>query len=403
MKNLETLLNVAFLTPLGNPASDSCQWGLPVLLWGDPGIGKSQRIKRMAALAKLQAAIIFPSGRLPEDFAGVPISDGKGGAHLVTLFAQIRDLIAFGEGVIYFDEVNTARASVQSALLGVILDRRTGDIVLPGKIRMVAAANDPTVSTDATPIRAPLANRFIHFDLAPPTGEEWGDYMLNVDQPTEESMISIFDGEKMITERWSETYSAACAQFAGFLRANRKALHNIPADGSPDRMRAYPTGRTWEWACRASAAVAALDLPPGQKAAIEVSLLQACVGVASVTMFVKWRHDADLPSPKDVLEKGFTPDLRLDRSYVVYTSLASYVCDMPKGAKRNEAAVKTWKLFERASEENLADLIYPSVKKLINADLASMSNKEVAQAARPVLQRYPAHLTDALKQIHGVA
>lgn len=399
MKNIEQLLNTAFLVPLGSPTAPECHWGLPVLLWGDPGIGKSQRIKRIAELTKLRAAIIFPSGRLPEDFAGIPLPDGSGGVHMVTAFAQIRELVGLGEGIVYFDEVNTARPSVQSALLGVILDRRTGDILFPGRMRIVAAANDPEVSTDASPIRAPLANRFIHFELAPPTGEEWGDYMLNIDQPSDASMTSMFDGEKVVTEKWPEVFPAACGQFAGFLRGNSKALHAIPEEGHPDRMRAFPTGRTWEWACRASATVAALK----SGTALEISLLRACVGEAAVKMFIEWRAKADLPSPKDVLENGFTPDLRMDRSYAVYASLAAYVCEMAKGPKQNAAAIKTWRLFDHACRESLADLIYRPVKKLINSDLASMSDKEVAQAAQPVIQRYPKQLADKLKQIHGAA
>ncbi len=44
----DDLCLVLINTPLGHPADSSCRWGLPTLFWGEPAVGKSERVRARA-------------------------------------------------------------------------------------------------------------------------------------------------------------------------------------------------------------------------------------------------------------------------------------------------------------------------------------------------------------------
>lgn len=390
---LEQVMQVALSTPLTDPNSEKCMWGLPLLLWGDPGIGKSARIKRMATLAHAYAAINFPSGRLPEDFAGTPVQDGKGGLVTVSTLQQVKELCVIGEGIIYFDEINTARPMTQSALLGVILDRRMGDLLFPGGVRVVAAANDPKTNAGANELSLPLANRFVHYSMSSPAASEWGDFMFGVNQPGDQGSLVVM--EQNVKAEWSHSWAHAVSQVVGFIRATPGALHKMPKEG--DDIRAYPTPRTWDWAARALATSKALKMHD----AVTYQLLQGCVGLGAADEFTEYMLKADLPSPVEVLKNGFTPDGRMDRSYAVYTALATYVASMEQGAARKAAAIRTWEIFEKAIEARVVDLLFSAVSIMIEAGLSSMADKEIAMASARVTPRFDQKLQKKLRGAYG--
>ena len=205
MHTIEDMIRLAISVPLGDPKDKDCIWGLPLLIWGDPGIGKSTRIKKAAVSLKCKAGVILPAGRLPEDFAGLPVQDGKGGVNLVSILYAIRELVEIGEGILFIDEINTARAAVQATLLGVVHDRRSGDTAIPGGVRIISAANPVETAAGGHPLEAPLANRFIHYDMGAPTSREWGDYLIGAKREEEET-LSLYDIEQKVKEKWHDTW-----------------------------------------------------------------------------------------------------------------------------------------------------------------------------------------------------
>lgn len=390
---LEQVMQVALSTPLTDPNSEKCVWGLPILLWGDPGIGKSARIKRMGNLVHAYSAIIFPSGRLPEDFAGTPVQDGKGGLVTVSTLQQVKELCTIGEGLMYLDEINTARPMTQAALLGVILDRRMGDLVFPGGVRIVAAANDPKTNAGANELSLPLANRFVHYSMSSPAASEWGDFMFGIDQPEDQGSLVVM--EQAVRAEWPNSWAHALSQVVGYIRATPAALHKMPQDG--EDIRAYATPRTWDWAARSLATSKALKVHE----AVTYRLIQGCVGTGAADEFTEYMLKADLPSPEDVLKHGFTPDGRMDRSYAVYTALATYVVSMAQGAARRAAVIRTWEIFERAVEARVVDLLFPAVSLLVEAGLSSLADKEIAKAASRVVPRFDQKLQKKLRGAYG--
>jgi hypothetical protein len=137
---------------------------LPVLLWGEPGIGKSATMAQLADRLGTPMETVIASVHEPSDFAGLPIvgaDPATTGVPMAPPDWAVR-LANAGEGLIFFDELSSAPPAVQAALLRVVLERHVGSLRLPDAVRIVAAANPPASAADGWHLSPPLANRFIH-------------------------------------------------------------------------------------------------------------------------------------------------------------------------------------------------------------------------------------------------
>ena len=135
---------------------------VPTFLWGAPGIGKSSIVKQIAK----EKGIGFIDLRLalmdPTDLKGIPFYDKE--SH-TALWAPPAFLPREGEGILFLDELNSAAPAVQSSAYQLILDRRVGEYELPGGWALVAAGNREGDRGVTYRMPAPLANRFVHFEL----------------------------------------------------------------------------------------------------------------------------------------------------------------------------------------------------------------------------------------------
>jgi len=135
---------------------------VPTFLWGAPGIGKSSIVKQIAK----QKDVGFIDLRLalmdPTDLKGIPFYDK---ASHSALWAPPAFLPREGEGILFLDELNSAAPAVQSSAYQLILDRRVGEYILPDGWAIVAAGNREGDRGVTYKMPAPLANRFVHFEL----------------------------------------------------------------------------------------------------------------------------------------------------------------------------------------------------------------------------------------------
>ena len=135
---------------------------VPTFLWGAPGIGKSSIVKQIAQ----EKSVGFIDLRLalmdPTDLKGIPFYDKE--SH-TALWAPPAFLPREGEGILFLDELNSAAPAVQSSAYQLILDRRVGEYVLPDGWAIVAAGNREGDRGVTYRMPAPLANRFVHFEL----------------------------------------------------------------------------------------------------------------------------------------------------------------------------------------------------------------------------------------------
>ena len=149
---------------------------VPSFLWGAPGIGKSSIVKSIAK----RRGIGFIDLRLalmdPTDLKGIPFYDKE--SH-TALWAPPAFLPTSGEGILFLDELNSAAPAVQSSAYQLILDRRVGEYELPVGWAIVAAGNRDGDRGVTYRMPAPLANRFVHFEMEVNL-EDWREWAYSV-------------------------------------------------------------------------------------------------------------------------------------------------------------------------------------------------------------------------------
>ena len=141
----------------------------PVMLWGPPGIGKSDIVKAVARELKIGLQDIRLAQLDPVDLRGVPTVE-KGQTKWATPSFFPTD--SESAGIIFLDELSAADPSIQVAAYQLLLDRRIGEYIVPSKWMIVAAGNRAEDNAVSLPMSSALATRMLHLELhAEP--EEW--------------------------------------------------------------------------------------------------------------------------------------------------------------------------------------------------------------------------------------
>lgn len=141
--------------------------GRPVMLWGPPGVGKSDIV---AGIAKKQGRPVVDVRLLlldPTDLKGIPYYDQD---TKTMKWAQPGDMPSEANGlenaILFLDELVSAPPSVQAAAYQLILNRRVGEYVLPDNVSIVCAGNRESDRGVTYKMPSPLANRLIHLEMA---------------------------------------------------------------------------------------------------------------------------------------------------------------------------------------------------------------------------------------------
>jgi hypothetical protein len=288
---------------------------LPVLLWGQPGIGKSSVIERLAADLDLPLETVIASVHEPSDFSGLPIigpDPARDGIPMAPPDWAVR-LQRAGRGVLFLDELSSAPPAVQAALLRVVLERRVGSLTLPPSIRIIAAANPADSAADGWQLAAPLANRFVHLP--------W----LHDPRIVVRGLGGCWP--HVLPPRLSATGLESAVRRArdlvcGFLTARPDYTHRLPT-GAEARGGAWPSPRTWEMAMRLLAFAFAADA--GSEALAIV--IRAVVGDGAGLELMAYLERADLPDPEDLLRdpEAFLAPQRGDLVHAMLTSMVDAV------------------------------------------------------------------------------
>jgi MoxR-like ATPase len=136
----------------------------PVMLWGPPGVGKSQMVGQVAVKHGAPVIDIRLSQMEPSDLRGIPfrVEDRVDWA----VPAMLPNAERHGRrGILFLDEINSAPPAVSAAAYQLILDRRLGDYRVPDHWAIFAAGNRQGDRGVTYAMPAPLANRFSHFEV----------------------------------------------------------------------------------------------------------------------------------------------------------------------------------------------------------------------------------------------
>jgi len=270
----------------------------PVMLWGPPGVGKSQIIAQIAQRHAVPLIDIRLSQMEPTDLRGIPFRNGD----LVewSVPAMLPDAVRHGEhGILFLDEITSAPPTVSAAAYQLILDRRLGEYTIPAGWAIFAAGNRQGDRGVTYSMPAPLANRFTHYEVE-----------ANLDD-----WISWAHGNA-IDER-----------VLGFLRFRPDLLFDFDPAHNPV---AFPSPRSWEYAHRALQKFG--DLPP-----LLPDALQACIGpTAGIELKAFIDHMSQLPDIDAILAGAETEvPHSIDLQYGVAASLvrrAVLARDTPQAA-----------------------------------------------------------------------
>ena len=236
----------------------------PVMLWGPPGVGKSQIIAQIADKHQVPLIDIRLSQMEPTDLRGIPfrLNDRVEWA----IPSMLPDAARHGPtGILFLDEITSAAPTVSTAAYQLILDRRLGEYFIPDGWAIFAAGNRQGDRGVTYSMPAPLANRFTHYEVEAHL-DDWVAWAHGRD----------------IDER-----------VIGFLRFRPDLLFNFDPAHNPI---AFPSPRSWEFAHRALKKF--IDMPVLLRDA-----LQACVGPAAGIEVKAFVDSMDqLPNIDDIVQ-----------------------------------------------------------------------------------------------------
>ena len=191
--------------------------GRPVMLWGPPGIGKSDIIAQIGVKQNRPVIDLRLLLMEPTDLKGIPYYDPLSfemkwakpaelpavinpadlalaektvaeleGANAsdqemrnaLILVESLKQNIALSNAILFLDEINAAPQSVQAAAYQLILNRKVGAYRLPEGISICAAGNRETDKAVTFRMPSALANRFVHLEMKE-NAEDWIDWAIN--------------------------------------------------------------------------------------------------------------------------------------------------------------------------------------------------------------------------------
>lgn len=137
----------------------------PVMLWGPPGIGKSEVISGLGESLNREVIDVRLALWDPTDLKGIPFYNPE--AHAMDWAPPIElPQDPNSNAILFFDELPSAVPAVQAAAYQLIHNRRVGRYVLPAGVDMVAAGNREGDRGVTYKMPKPLANRFLHLEQA---------------------------------------------------------------------------------------------------------------------------------------------------------------------------------------------------------------------------------------------
>lgn len=160
---------------------------LNTMIWGGPGIGKSDIPQQIADDLNIPLLDFRANLFDPVDVRGIPyLKQQTQDSQKFTSWA-VPDVFPIPErdgdrGMLFIDELPTAPPATQNAFLQLLLTRQIGDYKMPAGWSIVCAGNELTDSASVYQMPTPVRNRLAHYKLEPTLNDwvEWA-HMNNID------------------------------------------------------------------------------------------------------------------------------------------------------------------------------------------------------------------------------
>ena len=295
--------NTRTVTP--NSAKNSIKHALkkkrPIFLWGAPGIGKSEIVSQITdSLSNSHLIDIRLSLWEPTDIKGIPYFDSNSGTMVWGAPSELPSeefAAQFDHIVLFLDEMNSAAPSVQAAAYQLILNRRVGQYKLPDNVMIVAAGNREADKGVTYRMPAPLANRFIHLELAV-SFDDWFQW----------SVVNNINTDVV-----------------GYLTFAKKDLYDFDPR-SPSR--SFATPRSWTFVSEL--------LDDDLDEATTTDLVAGAVGEGLALKFMAHRKvAASMPNPSDILA-GKVREMKSKEISAMYSLTVSLCYELKEASDKND-------------------------------------------------------------------
>jgi len=279
-----------------------------VMLWGPPGVGKSQAVKQIAREIERNTGkrthvtdvrlLLFN----PVDLRGIPTAN-EDKTLAVWLKPKIFDMDASDDviNILFLDEISAAPQSVQAAAYQITLDRVVGEHKLPDNCIVIAAGNRTTDKSVAYKMPKALANRLLHIEVEV-NFESW--------------------------KKWA-VGAGINPMVVGYLSFRHEAIMKF--DVASEEL-AFATPRSWEMVS---------NILNGTGGDIDKAflLIAGLIGICAATEFRTWaKVYRELPDVKGIFEGKVTEiPKRADCLYALTSAMTSYASEHRQdlGAIRN--------------------------------------------------------------------
>ena len=266
-----------------------------IMLWGPPGIGKSQAVREIATEIEQSTnkVVKVTDVRLllfnPIDLRGIPTANAD-----KTLAVWLMPKIFYMDksddvvNILFLDEITAAPQSVQASAYQITLDRKVGEHNLPGNCIVIAAGNRITDKSVAYKLPKALANRIMHIEIEADFNS-WKEWAVR-------SGIN----DKVI----------------GFLSFRQK--HLMEFDSEKDDL-AFSTPRSWQM-------VSDILNSVNDDVDVMYPLVAGLVGTGAAIEFRTWaKVYKDLPKIEDIFDgKATHVPQNADAMYALISSMAAY-------------------------------------------------------------------------------
>jgi MoxR-like ATPase len=307
----------------------------PVMLWGPPGVGKSQMVAQVAKRHNVPVIDIRLSQMEPSDLRGIPFRTDDRVEWAVP--SMLPDAKRHGErGFLFLDEITSAPPTVSAAAYQLILDRRLGNYQVPEGWVIIAAGNRQGDRGVTYAMPAPLANRFSHFD---------------VDTHLDDWVAWAY--ENGIDDR-----------VIAFVRFRPELLFDFDPAQNPV---AFPSPRSWEYAHRA---VQKFEHQPQ----LLLESLQACVGQAAGIELHAFIQNLDqMPDLEAILngDKVAVPK-EVDLQYAVASALVGHAIRARKLDNASELHGRILDYAIRFPQREMGVMLVSDMHRAIGQELFSV-------------------------------
>src|SRR3990167_8739605 len=159
------------------------QANAPIILWGEPGIGKTATVQQIVRDKDGYMYTFIASQRDPVDLTGA-MHPAMRGEQPVTRYSppewavELNEFAKSGKlTILFLDEFSTAPSLMQAACLRALDEKMVRGYALDPAVRILLAANPAESAAYGHDLAPPTANRIIHLDWNL-SADEWAEGIL---------------------------------------------------------------------------------------------------------------------------------------------------------------------------------------------------------------------------------